>query len=686
MDEVNWTLPPELDAAMQKFYKGPEPSPEFISRLDRELRSHPPSRSSASSKNKENLMRSLRARPALAIFLAILALLFLTGIAYAIGRITGYIPGFGFTSGDPYVLTSPVQMSQNGVSIRVEQAVYDTSGLWVKLHVAGFSEGAQYTQAYILTESGERMQSQQGGSINSESSVWQLTYVFSKIDDPVRPISLMLENLDGQSVQFTFNLRPATSDEVLPALSGSALPLQGEVQDHMALVLESVAMSTNRTILQVSLHFDQPGIWLNAPWNVTMTDDDGSLYPLADISPDTMDIGKTRLYETGPLQGNERLTLALVSFPPGPTLPMLMDFSTNPAAFLFDPGTNPQVGQTWSLDETLHAGQFTLHLVGARMTSPTELVFEFEPTPNVTGVMLYSASASGASGGVPVQNSGFTASLAFASMPTTPVEIQVRSVHYGATGTWQVTWEAPAASILNFATMPPAPSPTPVIAPTLVSQDSILLEVQALAGKFGHSIVQGPAWVHVIHENITENLPANQTYPPPYYKEDAWYEIDQDGWVVRSLTTHLDGNGNVLQQVASVGNKTINFTVGDTSEYPLYQLSFDFLSRDLDSALQRNVPVLREETTCEDGSSCVLITIDEALTPPMKNPDQLISYVGHVTNVWIDLETGRQTKFQTWWRLADGSMLNDHTQRLLLLETGIAPPIEILNTLDRIQP
>lgn len=246
-------------------------------------------------------------------------------------------------------------------------------------------------------------------------------------------------------------------------------------------------------------------------------------------------------------------------------------------------------------------------------------------------------------------------------------------MYYTATGPWQVAWQAPVASVLNFPTLASAPSPTPLIAPTLASQDPILLEVQTLAEKFDHSIVQGPAWIHVIHENIKENLAANQNYPPPYYKDEAWYEIDQDGWVIRGLTTHLDVNGNVLQQVARIGNKTINFTTGDVSEYPLYQLSFDFITRDLDSALQRNVQVLHEETTCEDGSRCLLITIEEPSN-------------GRITVVWINLETGQQTKIQTFWRLEDSTMINDYTQRVLLLETRITPPTEILNILDRIQP
>jgi hypothetical protein len=684
MDDMNWTLPPDLDAAMQKYYKGPEPSAEFISRLEHELHNHRSTLSFPSWKNKDRFMQSLRARPALAILLVILALLLLTGVAYAIGRLSGYIPGFGFTSGDAYVLGVPAEVTQNGVMVRVEHAVHDEAGLWIELSLHGQPDENNYSQAYILSPAGEKIQSQRGGGISSESGVWHLTYLFPVLDDPGQPITLLLENVGGQTFQTRFALRPATADEVLPVFSGNTLPIQGAMRDHMALTLNNVAMSTDRTVLQVSLHFDQPGVWLSAPWGITMTDSQGRIYPLTDITPQTTDIGLTRLFQTVPLQGNEKLTLNLVSFPPDRDLPMLMDFSTNPAVFTFDPGTHPQVGQTWTLDETLQVGSFTLHIVGARMTSPTELIFDFEPIQNVRGAMLYSTLASGASGGVPVQDGNFTAEMTFARVPNIPFEIQLRSVYYTAGGPWRLEWQAPAAAVLDFPTMTPAPSLTPLTIPTLTSQEPILLEVQALAQKFDHSITRDPAWIRVVYENTSENIPAGQTYPPPYYKDEQWYEIDEAGWVTRSLITHYDANGNILQQSASIGTKGINFTTGDVFDNSPYRLSFDFLTRDLDSALSREQSIQREETSCDDGSRCLLITVWEQHNPPIQNPGQPIALYGDGIRVWINLETGQQVKHQRFSQLEDGTEQIRYTQRALLTEKTGTPSQDVLEIWNRV--
>src|SRR5690349_2544830 len=71
-------------------------------------------------------MQTMRARPALAILLAILALLVLTGVAYAIGRSLGYIPGVGFVQpASLRVLAEPVHETRDGVTVTIEQVVVD---------------------------------------------------------------------------------------------------------------------------------------------------------------------------------------------------------------------------------------------------------------------------------------------------------------------------------------------------------------------------------------------------------------------------------------------------------------------------------------------------------------------------------------------------------------------------------
>ncbi len=687
MDEMNWTLPSELENALAEFYTGPKPDQDFASRLEMELQQRfddvrVPETSPGKRLSGKNPMRFIRLRLSYAILLAILALLLFGGAVYAFGRLTGFIPGFGFTSGAVYVMDAPVEQSQNGVVVKIKNAVNDDANFWVELNMKGTL--GDYPQVYIISQGGEKIQAGYGSSISSEPGVWHMTYTFPVLNDPDQPITLLLENFGSQTFQMNFSLRPARDDEVVPILSGSGLPVYGKARDGLALQLDSIAMTPDRTILQVSLHFDDPNVSLAESWGITMQDSEDHIYPLTDITPETIDRSTIRIYQTMSLHGKENLILNLVSFPPDGKLTMLMDSSANPATFTFDLGNDPQVGQVWSLDRILQVKQFTMHLVNARLKSPRELIFEFEPSQNLTGVMMYSPFASGASGDVPTQDGNLATGMTFAQIPDGSFELQIRGIYYTITGSWQVTWQAPAATVLDFPTMIYASSPTPPVIPTAASQDPLMLEVQALVQKFDQSIIQGPAWIHVVYENTAKNLPVGQTYPPPYYQDEEWYEIDANGWVLRNLSTHRDSSGNILQQSASIGTKGVNFTTGDSFENSPYRLSLDFLSRDLDSALQRGQSVLREETNCDDGSPCLLVTVLERFSQPIQNPDAPAAFYGHGLRVWINLESGLQVKHQSFWQLQDGEEQVDFTQHVLLVENVITPPKDVLDILARI--
>ena len=86
-------------------------------------------------------MQTLRARPILVIALLVVIALLLNGVAYAIDRFVGYIPGFGFTSGSQAVLVldAPISQTHNGITLRVDKVVSDGNRFWVEMTVSGYS-------------------------------------------------------------------------------------------------------------------------------------------------------------------------------------------------------------------------------------------------------------------------------------------------------------------------------------------------------------------------------------------------------------------------------------------------------------------------------------------------------------------------------------------------------------------
>lgn len=443
--------------------------------------------------------------------------------------------------------------------------------------------------------------------------------------------------------------------------------LQSTNNGGLMFVVDDIQVSSERTVFQVSLRFDTPNLFTAGDWNLRLTDSLGRIYPLTNITPETMDAGVTRVYQTVPLQAGERITLDLTNFPQKERMTLMLDFSANPGRFTFNPNTL-QIGESMTLDKEIQANGYLLRLTGVRKTTANELLFEFDTEGYFSGMMLSSLAAGGSSTNI-TKNDKITASLSFSEMPDELIEIDVTRIYYDAFGPWLLEFQVANSMFTDLPAVTPASPPAAQPEPVFTSQDPLFLEVQVLSEKFDDAIVQGPGWVQVVSEIITENMQQGQTYPPPYYQEEQWFEIDSEDWVTRNLTTHWDREKNIVQQSVSVGTHSMNLTTGEAREFPIYRLSLDWILQDLNYALNHSQTVSREETACEDDSPCLLITMSD----------------GNITRrVWINTETGQQVKLQTSQQFPDGTETILSTQTFLPVERRDAPPQEVLDVFSRV--
>jgi len=235
-------------------------------------------------------------------------------------------------------------------------------------------------------------------------------------------------------------------------------------------------------------------------------------------------------------------------------------------------------------------------------------------------------------------------------------------------------------------TVTSAPTQMPYATPTLASTTPILLEVQSLAQQFDAPFQEGPAWIHVVTERTT-NPRSGQTYPLPYLMSEQWIETDANGYVIRSVWMDKDANGNTIQLTATVGDYSVNFTTGDAgfNNSQPYRFSADILTRDLARAEQNGVTVTREEVTCDDGQPCIVITSKETFSQPTLFAGETQAYIGSGNKVWINLTTGQQIQYQSFWRLEDGTDRIENTEHYLLVEKVSLPTQEILDILDKVK-
>lgn len=432
-------------------------------------------------------------------------------------------------------------------------------------------------------------------------------------------------------------------------------------------VLDDVQIGSDHTQLQVSLRFDMPELSPAGLWSVTMIDSQGRIYPLTDITPPNMDNNLTRVYRTAPLPVGERITLDLVSFPPNQGFPLMVDVSVNPGSFSFDPGIL-EVGESIPQDIEIDANGWYLHLTSVQRTTPTELAFEFDKESIYEGIMLYAPQAS-MSTSKPLENEKVVALLAFPQLPEEAIKIEVQKITYRIPGSWSLDFQV-AKSM--FAELPPLTEEEPNLAsapePVFTSQAPLFLEVKTLVENYQRSVVQ-EGWVYMASEVVTENIQPGQSYPPPYYKEEQWSEVDKEGWVLRNLTTHFDKAGNILQQSVSVGAQGFNLSTGELMENPEYKLSFDWILSDLDYALNNGHAITREDGACDDVSPCLVITLRDG---------------NFGRRVWIGAETGQLVKLQAVEYLENGTEVIQITQTFSPAEWTESPPREVLDMFEKV--
>src|SRR5215208_6486636 len=158
---------------------------------------------------RNGVMQMFYRRPALALFLVLLALALLSSVAYAIGKAAGYIPGIGlFDQGAPLrVLAEAVTVTRDGIMLTVEQVVLSSDKTVVIYKVEGIPEDAYESEAADQ-------------NVSSISETNENTTSFSS------SIVVPLDGTPGTATVSVDSANTCFSDENLLLPDGTLLPLQ----------------------------------------------------------------------------------------------------------------------------------------------------------------------------------------------------------------------------------------------------------------------------------------------------------------------------------------------------------------------------------------------------------------------------------------------------------------------------
>jgi len=379
------------------------------------------------------LMNSLRARPVLTLLLVLLALALLSGVVYAIGKMTGYIPGIGLVdqSTPLRVLAEPVTVTRDGVSLTVEQVVLSADQTVVVYKVEGIpaeayesegnpanaygSEGeksgeSSYSSsiAVPLDETPDVSQTSiersgicfgnenlllpsgillplQTGEGSGWSSGFENRHVFGAIPEETNEATFLLscipETTSGklpENWEVPLRFEPAPSDmNILPVAD---VRLSTTLESQSAMTLEKVIETDDGYILVGkfrSIGLPEHAFAYGERKFLTITDANGQAVEATHANGIDIDaqFGEFGLaYEIKGKQHAWPLTLTLDD--------IAVLFYQQSTEFEFDTGPNPQVGQKWILQPNAQLMGYSIHEILMERTRDG-YIFTIKSDPDV---------------------------------------------------------------------------------------------------------------------------------------------------------------------------------------------------------------------------------------------------------------------------------------------------------------
>ena len=431
---------------LRKALSTPDARPEFITRLESQLKK-------ASVSDKHFSHQNRRLRPAWMVVMwvvfALAAGILLVGpekVYAEVLKLLGYIPGIGIVdqSQPIRVLSEPVRVTRDGVTVSVNQALLTTDDTQIEYGVSGVPLSARphdksigcIDQEYILLPDGTTLSSnapipQDVNQVtfmipcifdtlpNTIPTDWEipLTFVPLPEDTTVLPVLELTPEITTSTSMPTGEpsgqeIAPFEFNEVIETDDGYILI--GWFRPHLA----------NGEQIQVNsvqyLDADGKNVKIDYPQDI-------------DLSSSGMPFG------VGDSQWAIHFKTSDLTFP------LTIRYAGNvysrvetpPIEFEFDAGTNPQPGQEWVLNKDFDVAGISFRLVSIRAgESGYSFQFESEPELNGLNIQIEGHQATGGGGGP------HTRSLAFEEMPTGKLKLLFSDFYpLKETRTWEGKWQ-----------------------------------------------------------------------------------------------------------------------------------------------------------------------------------------------------------------------------------------------------
>ena len=440
----------------------------------------------ATQLKRKSPMTILRTRPVVAMLIALLILLTLSGVAYAIGRSLGYIPGIGIVDQSTPIrtLAEPVSLTRDGIKITVSDVVLTSSKSVVIYTVENIPQeklsrdvaapgcGSKPEDHTQLKLPDGTLQDHLGYEAGGWGTGYKSTYTFAPLAAQVNDALLLIPCIEGSlpgtlPKQWELPLRfiPAPPEmTIVPVIE--VTPSQEPTTGESPLAIEKI-VETDRGFILIG-SFNSNGL----PQDASALD--FSTYPIftdANGQEVLYDFATSQLESPieKPPAGSFPWAFEIINKQHAYPLTMTVSavaaqYSESSASFEFDAGPNPQEGQVWDLNQDIELAGYPVRVVKVIRTADG-YSFDFESAAMFHGVSL--AIENSLPGGSGLGDPGhFISVVRFeGEVPSGKLMVQASNPVVAISGNWQIQW--------GVENLPVDESPTPIAADqTCLTPDS----------------------------------------------------------------------------------------------------------------------------------------------------------------------------------------------------------------------
>ncbi|MCC6192588.1 MAG: hypothetical protein IT318_26480 [Anaerolineales bacterium] len=397
-------------------------------------------------------------------------------------RLLGYLPGYGFVDPDQTrVLTAPVTVERDGVSVTVTQLIAGTDKTQVTFVGEGLNElpsdpNATRVEIVLVLPNGGVLTPDETRLEHGSARL-----AFPPIPAEVEQVTLRIARLPlvrpgaaPENWSLALSLRPAAGDFPAAELAAPYVP-EGAHSTVMGITLDVVEVveGTEQTAVTIRMSaaagtgIDQ--VMAPDPWGIRLSDDSGHAYW---VQPDP-GLG------SGGSVVVQQVVIAQPGAPPAPAV-WEQTYAFGPLSpstghaslrldeiavrldadesFRLDLGASPHIGQHWLLDEILDVYGAALHFTGATLVEFAQLNASGQPqqyyqlkfdvavtdAPDLAlqRLNLWSAEQ-GLFGDGHWTPEGWEVFLAFEKLPHGRVTVSLRGAYADLRGPWVVQWDRP---------------------------------------------------------------------------------------------------------------------------------------------------------------------------------------------------------------------------------------------------